>query len=148
VVGLIPAALALAGLWLPNAIATIVSFASAGIYIAFQMLVLAALVARLKGWQPSGRFTLGVWALPVNVAALLYGISAIVDMVWPRAPEDPWYSNYGMIVGTVAIVLSGLIYMVLGRPYDRGNAPFGDAHLLRNNPASTSSTAAPTGSRA
>jgi amino acid transporter len=130
VAGLIPALLALTGLWLANAIATVISFAAAGIYLAFQMLVLAALIARAKGWRPSGSFQLGAWAIPVNVTALLYGIAAIVDMVWPRAPHDPWYSNYGMLVGTAAIVSSGVLYMWLAKPYDHGAAPAGDAYLL------------------
>jgi hypothetical protein len=34
-----------------------------------------------------------------------------------------------MIVGTVAVVGTGLLYAVLFRPYDRLNAPEGDAHL-------------------
>ena len=130
VTGFIPAGVALCGVWLKDAIATIISFAAAGIYIAFQMLVLGALIARLKGWQPAGVFQLKQWGLPVNCLALLYGVGAIIDMVWPRAPQDPWYSNYGMLVGTAAIVVPGVAYMVLARPYDRGNSPAGDAHLL------------------
>ena len=128
--GLVPALISIAGFWLTNAIAAIISFATAGIYIAFQMIVLAALVARLRGWRPSGPFQLGHWALPVNVVALVYGVGALINMVWPRAPHDPWYSNYGMLLGTAAVVLAGLIYMALGRPYDHGQAPEGDAHLL------------------
>ena len=130
VAGIVPSAIALCGLWLTNAVATIVSFAAAGIYIAFQMLVLGALIARFNGWKPAGPFTLGRWGLCINIVALLYGISAIIDMVWPRSPNDPWYSNYGMIVTAAGIILIGAIYMVTGRPYDHGNAPAGDAHLL------------------
>jgi amino acid transporter len=133
VTGLIPCVLALAGLWLKDAIATIISFAAVGIYIAFQMLVLAALIARVRGWRPAGVFRLGIWAVPVNILAFVYGISAIIDMVWPRAPTDPGYSNYAMLVGTAAIVLSGLTYMLVARPYNRGSAPSGDAHLLHLN---------------
>ncbi len=58
-------------------------------------------------------------------------LSAIVDMVWPRSPNDPWYSNYGMIVIAAGVVLLGLLYMLSARPYDRGTAPAGDAHLFR-----------------
>jgi amino acid transporter len=133
VVGVVPSVFALVGLWLTHAIATIISFASAGIYIAFQMLVLGALIARVRGWRPAGSFRLGIWAIPVNVIALFYGIAAVVDMVWPRAPQDPWYSNYGMIVGTAAIICSGLSYMLLLKPHDRGQAPSGDAHLLNRH---------------
>jgi amino acid transporter len=130
VAGVVPALIALAGLWLTQAIATIISFAAAGIYIAFQMIVLAALIARARGWQPSGEFRLGGWAVPVNVVAFIYGVSAIVDMEWARSPQSPWYSNYGMLVGTAVVVLSGLVYMIVARPYDHGQAPAGDAHLL------------------
>jgi amino acid transporter len=130
VAGIIPAAIAMSGLWLADAVSTIVSFAAAGIYIAFQMLVLAALIARFNGWKPAGPFTLGRWGWSVNVLALLYGVSAIIDMIWPRSPNDPWYSNYGVIVTAAGVILLGLIYMLAGRPYDHGNAPAGDAHLL------------------
>ena len=128
--GLVPALISIAGFWLTNAIAAIISFATAGIYIAFQMIVLAALIARLRGWRPTGPFQLGAWALPVNVVALIYGVGALINMIWPRAPNDPWYSNYGMLLGTAAVVIAGVCYMMLGRPYDHGKAPAGDAHLL------------------
>jgi amino acid transporter len=129
VAGAVPAVIAIAGLFLEEMIKTIIVFGSAGIYVAFQMIVLGALIARAKGWKPSGEFRLGVWAWPVNIAALTYGVLAIINMVWPRTPQDPWYRNYGMIVGTVAVVGTGLLYAVLFRPYDRLDAPEGDAHL-------------------
>ena len=129
VAGAVPAVIAIAGLFLEEMIKTIIVFGSAGIYVAFQMIVLGALVARAKGWKPSGAFRLGVWAWPVNLAALAYGVLAIVNMVWPRTPQDPWYRNYGMIVGTVAVLATDLLYAVLFRPYDRIDAPEGDAHL-------------------
>jgi amino acid transporter len=128
--GAIPAVIALSALWLQDAIATIISFAAVGIYISFQMIVLAALLARYKGWRPSGPFTLGRWGYLVNVLALLYGISAIVNILWPRSPTDPWYVNYGMLVTTIGVVMLGALYMVTAKPYERGNAPAGDAHLL------------------
>ncbi len=129
--GIVPALIALCGLWLQNAVNTIISFASAGIYMAFQMLVAGALIARAKGWKPAGPFTLGRWGLAVNIIALAYGLSAIVDMVWPRSPNDPWYSNYGMIVTAGGVLVLGALYMVMAKPYDHGNAPAGDAHLIR-----------------
>jgi amino acid transporter len=127
---LLGAGIALCGLWMQNAVSTIISFAAAGIYIAFQMVVVAALYARAKGWKPAGPFTLGRWGLPVNLLALGYGVFAIINMLWPRSPQDPWYSNYGMMVTTAAVLVLGTLYMVLARPYDRGNAPAGDAYRL------------------
>ena len=130
--GAIPALIALSALWLQDAIATIISFAAVGIYIAFQMIVLGALFARTRGWRPAGPFTLGGWGWLVNLVALAYGVGAIVNILWPRpaTPADPWYAVYGMLATTVAIVLLGGVYMVFAKPHGRSNAPSGDAHRL------------------
>ena len=82
-----------------DALTKIISFATLGIYLGFQMVVLAALRARLKGWVPSGEFTLGGWGMPVNVLALAYGIFAMINMAWPRTPDAPWYDNYIVVLG-------------------------------------------------
>ena len=132
VMGAIPALIALSALWLQDAIATIISFAAVGIYIAFQMIVLAALYARAQGWRPAGPFKLGGWGWIVNGLALAYGLGAIVNILWPRpqTPNEAWYVTYGMLATTVGVVLLGGIYMLLAKPYERGNAPEGDAHRL------------------
>jgi amino acid transporter len=135
VMGAVPALIALSALWLQDAIATIISFAALGIYISFQMVVFAALLARIKGWRPSGPYTLGGWGSIVNVIALLYGVSAIVNILWPRSPAEPWYVNFGILVTTVGVVALGAIYMVIARPYEHGHAPAGDAHLLNRSAA-------------
>ncbi|MBS0420726.1 MAG: amino acid permease [Proteobacteria bacterium] len=128
--GTIPVLISVSALWMQNAIATIISFASVGIYLAFQMIVVAALIARGRGWKPGGAFTLGAWGWPVNLAALAYGLAAIVNMSWPRSPTEPWFTNYGVVATSLGIIALGLIYMLVGRPYDRGQAPAGDAHRL------------------
>jgi amino acid transporter len=130
VMGAIPAFIALSALWLQDAIATIISFAALGIYISFQMVVFAALLARIKGWRPAGPYTLRGWGATVNVIALLYGVSAIVNILWPRTPTEPWYIDFGILVTTAGVLVLGVIYMVVARPYERGTAPAGDAHLL------------------
>jgi len=135
VMGAVPALIALSALWLQDAIATIISFAALGIYISFQMVVLAALLARIKGWRPAGPYTLRGWGSTVNVVALLYGVSAIVNILWPRSPDQPWYVNYGILVTSIGVVVLGLLYMVVARPYERGSAPAGDAHLLNTSGA-------------
>ncbi len=139
VMGAIPSAIALSALWLQDAIATIISFAALGIYVSFQMIVLAALLARLKGWRPAGPYTLEGWGWPVNLVALAYGVGAIVNILWPRSPAEPWYVNYGILVTTLAVLVLGGLYMVLARPYERGDAPAGDAHRLGNPPVDGSS---------
>src|SRR6266436_234016 len=128
--GAIPAVIALSALWLQDAIATIISFAAIGIYISFQMIVLGALIARAKGWRPAGPFTLGTRGWLVNGLALAYGVSAIVNILWPRSPNDPWYVNYAMLVTTIGVLVLGGLYMVIAKPYEHGHAPAGDAHNL------------------
>jgi len=135
VMGAVPALIALSALWLQDAIATIISFAALGIYISFQMVVFAALLARIKGWQPAGPYTLGRWGLTVNVVALLYGVGAIVNILWPRTPHEPWYVNFGILVTSVGVVVLGMLYMIIAKPYQRGHAPAGDAHLLSTSVA-------------
>lgn len=130
VMGVIPSVIAVAGYWLQDAVNAIVSFAAVGIYFAFQMIVVGTIIARLRGWQPSGPFRLGAWAWPVNICALLFGVGAIINMVWPRSADQPWYINYGMLLSSAIVIGSGLLYMWLARPYDKGDAPAGDAHLL------------------
>lgn len=110
-----------------DALNKMVSFAALGIYIGFQMVVLAALRARLKGWRPTGKFQLGRWGLPANVAALIYGVAAMVNLCWPRTPGAPWYDNYIVLLGAVVVIGAGGIYMLAARSYLRGDAPHGDA---------------------
>ncbi|HEX4241975.1 MAG TPA: APC family permease [Steroidobacteraceae bacterium] len=130
VVGAIPALIALSALWLEDAVETINGFAAIGIYIAFQMVVAGALLARLKGWRPSGPFRLEAWGWPVNCVALIFGVGAIVNMAWPRSPGEPWYINYGMIVTTLGVLVLGGLYMVIAKPYEGGHSPAGDAYRL------------------
>lgn len=128
--GIVAAIIICLGLVFANAIAIIVASAIIGIYAAFQMIVLGALAARLRGWIPAGQFRLGRWAYAVNIVALVYGLAAILDMAWPRSPDQPWFVNYSMSVTWLAIIGVGALYMVLARPHDRGNAPAGDAWTL------------------
>jgi hypothetical protein len=53
-------------------------------------------------------------------------------MAWPRSPQDPWYSNYAMMLTSAAVLAAGALYMLVARPYDRGHAPAGDAHRLQS----------------
>ncbi len=130
VCGVLPALVSCLGFVLQDAIATIVSFAAIGIYLAFQMIVFGALFARLRGWKPSGHFTLGGWGMLVNIGALVYGVLAIINMAWPRTPDAAWYVNYGMPLSTAIVVGAGLLYMLVRKPYEHGNAPAGDAWKL------------------
>ncbi|MET9341156.1 hypothetical protein [Nonomuraea sp. NPDC003804] len=105
----------------------IISFATLGIYLGFQMVVLAALRARLLGWRPSGPFTLGAAGLAVNVGALVYGVLAILNMIWPRTPDAAWYDNWLVALSGLVVVGLGGLYLAVARPQELGVAPAGDA---------------------
>jgi amino acid transporter len=115
-----------------DALAKITSFAALGIYITFQLVVFAALIARLRGWRPAGTWTLGRWGLPVNVAALLYGISAAVNLAWPRTPDVPWYDNYIVLLGAGVVIGAGLLFMTVAKPYRHSSDPEADAIEVAN----------------
>jgi amino acid transporter len=127
------------GLVFADALTAIVSSAIVAIYGAFQMIVIGALTARLRGWRPSGAFTLGRWGRAINIAGIIYGVCAILDLLWPRTPDAPWYVNYSLSVSVAIMVGGGLLYMLLGRPYDRGTAPAGDAWKIQPRSISTAS---------
>jgi amino acid transporter len=102
-----------------NALYALVSFATSGIYLAFLLTVAGALVARGRGWRPSGVFTLGRWGVPVTVAGALYLALMLLDIVWPSPlGSGRAVFNYGWVTLLVmaTIVGIGAIYNALARP--------------------------------
>ncbi|WP_206128184.1 amino acid permease [Burkholderia sp. Ac-20379] len=102
-------------------------------YIAFQMVVLAALRARFKGWKPAGSFSLGGWGWLVNLGALGYGVFACIVLATPSndmslSLVDRWIALVGMLV----VLATGALYLVIAKPHRRSNAPEGDAVEVAN----------------
>ncbi len=123
----VPAVLIVGSIVSTDALTKLISFGAVGIYIAFQMVVLAALRARIKGWVPSGKYRLGRWGMAVNVGALIYGVAAIINICWPRTPDAPWYDNYIVLLMSGLVIGLGAVYMVLARSHSTGEAPHSDA---------------------
>ena len=102
---------------LPSAqVSRVVGFAVTGIYVGFQLVVLAAVIARSRGWKPAGAFTLGRWGWVVNIVGLIYGITAIV-ILSTKAPFGTTFFLRWLVplsVGIVAVV--GLLYLAILRP--------------------------------
>ena len=130
----VPAVIVLGSVVSTKALTSIVSFAILGIYLGFQMVVFAALRARLKGWVPSGPFTLGRWGLPVTTTALVYGVLTMINVAWPRTPDAPWYDNWVVVLSAVVGIGVGAIYMVIAKPYTRSEATSGDAIPTASHP--------------
>ncbi|WP_200215111.1 APC family permease [Micromonospora coerulea] len=127
VAAVIPALIVLGSIISADALTAIISFATLGIYLGFQMVVLAALRARIKGWRPSGAFQLRGWGLPVTIGAQVYGVLAMINIAWPRTPDAPWYTNWIVVLSAAVVIGSGWLYLLVRRPHDRSDAPAGDA---------------------
>ncbi|KOV59412.1 hypothetical protein ADL01_35975 [Streptomyces sp. NRRL WC-3618] len=117
VTAVIPAALTL----LPSATVTrIITFSVVGIYVGFQSVVLASAIGRTRGWKPAGTFRLGRWGWPVNIAALIYGVTAIVVLsVKTPANGDSFFDRWLVPLSVGIVALIGLVYLVIARPEER-----------------------------
>lgn len=113
--------------WVNNdLLVPVTAFAVLGIYVAFQMVVLASLRQRMKGWRPAGPFSLGRWGFLVNAAALAYGVFAMVLLATPGTSGDV-FTDYVVLIGLGVVVFSGLAYLLIARPDRQSDAPAGDA---------------------
>ncbi|HHX48379.1 MAG TPA: amino acid permease [Brevibacterium sp.] len=104
----------------------VTSFAILGIYLAFQMVVLGALRQRVKGWKPAGPWSLGGWGIVVNIAALAYGIFAMILLSLP-GDSGSFFADWIVLVGLVVVLVAGFIYLFTARPDRKSDAPEGDA---------------------
>lgn len=104
--------------FLPSAtVAKIITFAVIGIYIGFQSVVLASIIARRRGWTPSGPFNLGKWGMTINVLALIYGVSAIIILsLKTPAATDEFLDKWLVPISAGVVALLGLAYLLVARP--------------------------------
>jgi amino acid transporter len=111
----IPAAMTLLS---ASAVARIITFAVVGIYISFQLVVFAAVAARQRGWRPAGAFTLGRYGPLVNVAALVYGVAAIVilSIKTPHAAGAGFFDRWLVPISAAIVAVIGLVYLFVVKP--------------------------------
>jgi amino acid transporter len=126
----VTATVACAGLLLAldsTAIATLIVFGTAGIYVTFLLIAIAALVARVRGsWRPSGQFNLGRAGVVVNALAVVWLVFETVNIAWPREslapPDAPVYQVWAAPLVLAVIATTGLLYLVTARPHRRERA--------------------------
>jgi amino acid transporter len=97
---------------------TLLSFATAGFYIAFAFPTLAAVSLQLRGKWPPTPFTLGPWTPLVLFLAAGWTVFETVNISWPREPQLPWYQNCAVPLMTGLMALAGLgvrVYMSRNR---------------------------------
>ena len=102
-----------------NALYALVSFATSGIYLAFFLTLFGAFIARRRGWEPKGTFTLGKWGMPVTVGGALYLLLMLLNIVWPSSlASGRALFNYGWVtlLVMVIIVAIGAVYEAIARP--------------------------------
>ena len=109
-----------------NLLVPVTAFAIIGIYVAFQMVVLAALRQRIKGWRPAGPFSLGIAGHIINVAALAWGVFAIILLAVPGKSGD-FATDWVVLLGLGVVLGTGLLYLLVARPDRKSDAPAGDA---------------------
>ena len=115
-----------------TAVGSLIAFGTAAIYVAFLMVAVAALVARVRGtWIPAGHVQLGRLGLVVNVLAVLWLSFETVNIAWPREslapPGAPFYQVWAAPLVLVLIAVVGLLYLGVAKPHRRIAAPAGGA---------------------
>jgi urea carboxylase system permease len=98
----------------PKLMDAIVAVAIVWANLAYLLVTGPLLLRRLRGWPGRGRggFRLGRWGLPVNALAVLWGVSLVVNMAWPR-PEvygEAWYERWAAVIFTAILVVGGAVY--------------------------------------
>ncbi|MGH3931122.1 MAG: amino acid permease, partial [Pseudonocardiaceae bacterium] len=99
------------------AFAAITSTSVVIVYLAYLLVTVPALRARLRGGLPprqEGGFSLGRWGLGVNVLAVGYGLAMMVNIAWPRQEVyDPagtsWVLQYLALLFVAVLVVVGLV---------------------------------------
>jgi amino acid transporter len=105
-----------------NALYALVSFGVSGIYLSFLLTVIAAFIARSRGWVPEGRFTLGSRGTLITVIAMVYLALMLINVVLPTGLTSPRaVFNYDWITLLVIAIIAaiGAAYFFTARP-DRG----------------------------
>ena len=102
-----------------TALYSLVSFAVSGIYLSFLLAVIAAIIARSRGWVPEGAFTLGRWGWTVTIIATAYLGLMLLNVVVPTGLSSgralfnlDWITLLVMVI----IALIGALYFFSARP--------------------------------
>ena len=130
VTGALSLAILLVNVRQPQIFTVLTSIAVIMIYVAYLLVTVPMLVARLRGrWTAGEHFSLGRWGLPVNVVAVLWGAGMALNLAWPRtevynatAPFH-WYLRWGAFVFVGAIAVGGLVYYRVRQRHRTGVLP-------------------------
>jgi amino acid transporter len=113
------------GILSADAATAIISFATAGVYTSFLMVALAAFSARMGGWVPSGPFRMGAAGWLINLLAIVYGVVAILNIMWPRpaSPTEPLWWTFLIPLSLIAILVVGVLQLGNVRALNNAQQP-------------------------
>jgi amino acid transporter len=108
------------------AVGSLIAFGTAAIYVAFLLIALAALIARVRGtWRPAGRVRLGRIGVVINALAVGWLAFETVNIAWPReslAPAGaPVYQVWAAPLVLALIAVVGVAYLALAKPQGAGS---------------------------
>jgi len=111
-----------------NVLVSLVSFGVSGIYLSFLLTVIGVIIARARGWVPAGKFTLGRWAWPVSIVAVIYLGLMLANVVAPTGlSSGRAYFNIDwitLLVMAIVAVAGVIVFLAARRGRDIG------AHMI------------------
>jgi urea carboxylase system permease len=117
----------------PQIFTVITSIGIIMIYIAYLLVTIPMLIARLQGrWSSEnadGYFSLGRLGIVVNALAVLWGIGMAINLAWPRKEVynavEPfhWYLQWGAVLFIGIVFFGGLAYYLLVQRHKTGILP-------------------------
>ncbi|PRY48452.1 amino acid/polyamine/organocation transporter (APC superfamily) [Geodermatophilus tzadiensis] len=136
VTGVLAVSILLVNIRQPQIFTVLTSIAIIMVYLAYLLVTVPMLLARLRGRWPGPEaagdrrwFSLGRWGLPVNALAVLWGAGMALNLAWPRREvynaTEPhrWYLQWGAFVFIGAIAAVGLAYYLLRQRHRTGVLP-------------------------
>lgn len=134
VVGLLAIAVLLINLNDPRVVEAVASVSVVWINLAYFLVTLPLLWRRMRGWpgpispvtteNPDRLFRLGKWGLPINLAAVLWGVVIVVNTGWPRAEVygASEIQRHLALLGTIGLLVSGSVYYLCVKRSARNTA--------------------------
>ncbi|MFE7420000.1 APC family permease [Rhodococcus sp. NPDC057529] len=113
---------------------TLVSFSTAGFFVAFALPVVAFVWMRTRTTYTPGPFSLGRFSWPVTTVAVVWLVFEVVNIAWPRHSGLPWYETYAVLVGGLLIGVLGIVIWFSKRDRIRAAGEDLDTHAEPREP--------------
>ncbi len=129
VVGVLAALILVLNIFQPAMYTALASVCIMLLYIAYLMVTTPLLLRRFQGWPAVGApqartatgkelFSLGRWAIPLNVLAVIWGLAMTINLAWPRdaiynpiAGDHHWYLKYfAFVFLALSLAVGALAY--------------------------------------